>query len=262
MTINPTVPIAGATELPSDHVPNKPLSLDLADINRRFAKAEPEAICQWAAETFGSELIMTSSFGAESMCTIHLANQARPGLKIVVVNTGYLFPETLSFMQEMRQRFNLNIWEFHTQNDPIVWLTVHGENDPRVRNDIERCCGANKNEVFDRAMRTIAPGAWIRGVRADQSATRAEMEHVQWSKRNNCYAISPILKWSVRDIHAYMKKHDLPYHPLWELGYTSIGCNPITCTAPIGLGDDNRGGRWSGIDKSECGIHLDDGAGI
>ncbi len=205
---------------------------------------------------------MTSSFGAESMCTIHMATQIKPDIKIVVVNTGYLFPETLTFMAQMRQRFNLNVWEYHSHNDPIVWLTVNGEPDPRVRENVDACCAANKNEVFDRAMRELAPDAWIRGIRADQSEMRSSVLPVQWSSRNNCYAISPILKWSARDIYLYMKKFDLPYHPLWEKGYTSIGCNPATCTRAVDPEDDQRSGRWSGTEKTECGIHLDQGAGI
>lgn len=235
---------------------------ELAEINARFVTADPLEICRWAAERFGPRLIMTSSFGAESMCSIHLATQVKPDIKIVFVNTGYLFPETITFMETLRRRFQLNIWEYHTRNDPLVWLTVHGEPDPRVRQDVDACCAANKNEVFDRAMRELAPAAWIRGVRADQSATRAAMQTVQWSKRNECYAVSPILKWTARDIYLYMKKFNLPYHPLWERGYTSIGCNPITCTRAADADDDQRSGRWAGTDKKECGIHLDQGAGI
>ena len=234
----------------------------LAAINARFATADPLEICRWAGGQFGDRLIMTSSFGAESMCAIHLATQVKPDIKIVVVNTGYLFPETLAFMEQMRRRYHLNVWEYHTRNDPVVWLTVHGEPDPRVRQNVDACCAANKNEVFDRAVKELSPAAWIRGVRADQSATRAAMQCVQWSARNNCYAVSPLLKWSARDIHRYMKKFDLPHHPLWEKGYTSIGCNPATCTRPVGLEGDQRSGRWAGTDKKECGIHLDEGAGI
>lgn len=238
------------------------LELDLPALNGRLGNAAPQEIMHWAAATFGQRLIMTSSFGAESMCTLHMAAAIRPDIRIVFVNTGYLFPETLVFMEEMRRRFNLNIWEYHTRNDPVVWLTVHGEPDPHVRQDVEACCAANKNEVFDRAMREMAPQAWIRGVRAEQSETRAGMQVVQWSKRNGCYAVSPILRWTARDIHGYMKQHDLPYHPLWSKGYVSIGCNPATCTRPVGDGADQRSGRWSGTDKKECGIHLDQGAGI
>jgi phosphoadenosine phosphosulfate reductase len=186
----------------------------------------------------------------------------KPDIKIVIVNTGYLFHETLVFMEEMRNRFHLNILEYRTKNDPVVWLSVNGEPDPRVRNNVEACCAANKNEVFDRAMKEIAPAAWIRGVRADQSKERSKMKHLQWSARNNCWAVSPILRWTNRDVFYYMKQHNLPHHPLWEKGYVSIGCNPATCTRAVGEGDDQRAGRWSGMEKTECGIHLDHAAGI
>ncbi|HVX85011.1 MAG TPA: phosphoadenylyl-sulfate reductase [Phycisphaerae bacterium] len=248
-------------------------SADLDVLNARLAPLHPREIIRWAYDAFGSPhaadgaqprggLIMTSSFGADSLCSIHLATQVFPDIPIVVINTGYLFPETLEFLAEMRERFQLNIREFHTRNDPLTWLSINGEPDPAHRHNVEACCAANKNEVMDRAMHTLAPEAWIRGVRADQSQTRAQMQIVQWSPRNNCYAISPILRWSSRDVFYYMKEHNLPHHPLWEKGYLSIGCNPLTCTRPVGSEDDARAGRWSGTDKKECGIHLDAGANI
>lgn len=235
---------------------------DVASLNVRFNKAHPTEIIRWAADLFHDGLVMTSSFGADSMCSIHLAAQIKPDIRIIVINTGYLFPETLQFMEEMRNRFNLNIREYHTRNDPVVWLSINGEPDPRVRNNVDACCAANKNEVMDRAMKEIAPTAWLRGVRADQSEERGKMNIVQWSRRNSCWAISPIFRWNSRDIYYYMKEHDLPHNPLWEKGYLSIGCNPATCTRAIGAGDDERSGRWSGTAKKECGIHLDAGADI
>jgi phosphoadenosine phosphosulfate reductase len=232
------------------------------ELNARFDRATPQEIIAWAAQFFGDGLAMTSSFGADSMSTIHLATQIKPDIRIVVVNTGYLFPETLTFMEEMRRAYRLNVLEFHTKNDPVVWLSINGEPDPRVRNNRDACCAANKNEVTDRAFREIAPLAYLRGIRADQTAERAQMKIVQWSSRFNCWAISPILRWSSRDVFRYMKEHTLPHHPLWEQGYTSIGCNPETCTRPVGAGEDERAGRWAGSDKKECGINLDLGRDI
>ncbi len=235
---------------------------EVENLNTRFAGAHPVDMGRWAAETFGRGLVMTSSFGAESMCAIHMMISAMPDIPILFVNTGYLFPQTLAFMEQMRRRYSLNVLEYHTFNDPVVWLTVNGEPDPRRRNNVDACCAANKNEVFDRAMRELAPAAWIRGVRAHQSDHRSKMKVVEYSRRVNAWAISPLLGWSHRQIFDYMKQHQLPHHPMWELGYVSIGCNPETCTRPIGMEDDHRSGRWAGLDKKECGIHLDQGAGI
>ncbi len=248
---------AGALSDPAAISPDR-----LAALNAEFDSAHPSRILAWAAAEFGDGLAMTSSFGADSMCTLHLATQALPDIRIIVINTGFLFPETLAFMEEMRALYHLNIREFRTKNDPTVWLSVNGEPDPRFRNNVPACCAANKNEVIDRAMRELAPAGWIRGVRADQSAERAKMNILQWSDRHRCWAISPILRWSSREVFRYMKEHELPHHPLWERGYTSIGCNPETCTRPVGADEDQRAGRWAGSDKKECGIHLDLGSGI
>jgi phosphoadenosine phosphosulfate reductase len=230
--------------------------------NARLEQAEPRVIAGWACATFGARLAMTSSFGADAMCMIHLATRALPSIRIIFVNTGYLFPETLAFMEEMRQKYHLHVREFHTRHDPVAWLTVNGEPDPRVRNNVPACCGANKNPVMDRAMAALQPAAYLRGVRADQTAERAGMKIVEWMERYRAWAISPLLRWSSRQVFDYMRQNDLPHHPLWEQGYTSIGCNPVTCTRPVSLGEDDRAGRWAGTGKKECGINLDLGKDI
>lgn len=235
---------------------------DAEALNARFETAHPSEIVRWAAGLFSNRLVMTSSFGADSMCTIHLATQVMPEIKIIVVNTGYLFPETLAFMEEMRTRYKLNVAEYHTRNDPIVWLTVNGENDPRMRNNRDACCAANKDAVMDRAMADLQPAAYLRGVRGSQTAQRGKMKFIEWMSRYHCWAISPILRWTSRDVYYYMKEHGLEHHPLVEKGYVSIGCNPLTCTRAVGAGEDERAGRWAGSDKKECGINLDLGSDI
>jgi phosphoadenosine phosphosulfate reductase len=205
---------------------------------------------------------MSSSFGAESAVLLHMASQAQPGIKVVFVDTGYLFPETWGFMEELRRRLDLNVWVYRTRNDPIAYLQQAGETDPTWRGNVEGCCAANKNEPFDRAMKELAPSAWLRGIRRNQAETRKARQYAEWSSRYNCYAVSPLLDWGGREIHAYLKQHDLPYHPLYEKGYASIGCNPLACTRPITLGEDPRAGRWTGKGKVECGLHLDAGSGI
>ena len=113
-------------------------------------------------------------------------------------------------------------------------------------------------------MNDLRPRAWLRGIRRHQAETRKEKPFIEFSPRYDCYAISPILKWGAREIHAYMKKHDLPYHPLVEKGYLSIGCNPLSCTRSVMPGEDPRAGRWAGQGKLECGINLNslDSAGL
>ena len=232
-------------------------AIDLPTINAMLEKSSPEEVVQWASGWFGhSDILMSSSFGAESAVLLHMATQVVPDIKIVFVNTGYLFPETHAFMEQLRLRLNLNVWTYRTHTDPIAYLHAAGE-EPNWRKDIDRCCGINKNEPFDRAMRELRPLAWLRGIRRNQAETRADRQFVERSKRFDTYAISPLLNMDRRATHAYLKKYDLPYHPLFDQGYSSIGCNPLSCTRPIQIGEDPRAGRWSGGNKIECGINVD-----
>jgi phosphoadenosine phosphosulfate reductase len=185
-----------------------------------------------------------------------MASRALPRIRVIMVDTGYLFPETFQHMEALRKRLDLNVWVYRTRNDPIAYLHAAGEENPTFRHDRDACCAVNKNEPMNRAMKELAPRAWLRGIRRNQTTDRKSAGFVDWAPRYNCYAISPLLNWSTRDIFAYMKKHDLPYHPLYEKGYTSIGCNPLSCTRPIQAGEDDRAGRWSGTGKVECGINL------
>ena len=235
----------------------EPPNLNLAETNAALDGRSPPQIVQWAADTFGDQLIMTSSFGAESAILIHMAATVMPRIRIVMVDTGYLFPETHTLMADLRAKMDLNIWTYRTRHDPIRYLQDADEEDPSWRKSVENCCAVNKNEPFDRAMKELAPAAWLRGIRRDQAETRQSRQIVEWSKRNNCYAISPLLPWTGKDIGLYMKQHGLPYHPLVAQGYLSIGCNPLSCTRPVQAGEDPRSGRWAGQSKTECGLHVD-----
>jgi phosphoadenosine phosphosulfate reductase len=230
--------------------------LDLPAINQMLEKSPPQDIVRWASAEFGQDLVMSSSFGADSAVLLHMATQVLPGIRIIMIDTGYLFPETWTFMEQLRLRLNLNVWVYRTRNDPFAYLHKAGEENPTWRKDVEACCAANKNEPFERALADLKPQAWLRGVRRHQSESRQSTPFVEWSPRYNCHAISPLLTWTGREIHAYMKQHDLPYHPLRDKGYLSVGCNPLSCTRPITAGEDPRAGRWSGQDKTECGINL------
>ena len=230
--------------------------LDLPPLNAMFEKSDPSRIVSWAAAQFGQDLVMTSSFGGESALLLHMATQIVPGIRVLMIDTGYLFPETWQHMEALRRRLDLNVWVYRTKNDPIAWLRHAGEENPAWRKDVDACCAANKIEPMERAMKELAPKAWLRGIRRNQSETRKNTPFIEWSPRYNCHAVSPLLNWTGREIYAYMKKHDLPFHPLYEKGYLSIGCNPLSCTRPVQPGEDPRSGRWADAQKVECGINL------
>jgi phosphoadenosine phosphosulfate reductase len=232
--------------------------LDLATLNPMLSASRPDQIVAWAAAEFGSDILMSSSFGAESALLLHVATRVLPEIRVIFIDTGYLFPETFAFMEQLRRRYDLNVWTYRTRNDPFEYLKRVGETDPLWRTNVDACCAANKNEPFERAMKELGPKAWLRGIRRNQADTRKEVETLEWSRRYGCYAISPLLNWTGKEIHAYMKEHDLPYHPLYEKGYLSIGCNPQSCTRSVQVGEDARSGRWVGQAKAECGINLVD----
>jgi phosphoadenosine phosphosulfate reductase len=230
--------------------------IDVESLNREFERASPQKILGWAVTTFGNDLVMSSSFGAESAVLLHMVSQIAPQTRVIFVDTGYLFPETYAFMEQLRHRLNLNVWIYRTRNDPVVYLSVHGEGDPTLRRDIESCCAENKNEPFARAMAEQTHQAWLRGIRRAQADSRRDRHFIEWSRRYSCWAISPLLNMSTKDAYAYLKANKLPLHPLVDRGYLSIGCNPLTCTRPVIAGEDPRAGRWSGSNKTECGVNL------
>lgn len=234
-------------------------SLGLAELNSAFEASDPEKVVRWANAQFSDDLIMTSSFGADSAVLLHMASLAKPDIRVIMVDTGFLFPETFQHMEDLRRRLSLNVWVYRTRKDPIEYLEEIGEEDPRYRHNRDACCAVNKNEPIERAMSEMKPRAWLRGIRRNQTAERKKAHFVEWSQRFNCYAISPLLNWSTRDIFRYMKKHELPHHPLYSQGFVSIGCNPLSCTRAVQPGEDDRAGRWSDSAKSECGINFTSG---
>ena len=241
----------------------QPRQLEVDALNAMFEKEPPSNIIKWATAEFGDDLVMWSSFGDQAVVLIHLAIQAKPDIKIVFIDTGYLFPETHQFMEQLRKRFNLNVWTYRTRNDPFAYLHAAGEENPTWRKDIDACCRANKNEPMERAMHDLKPRAWLRGIRREQAESRRNARFIEWSPRYGLYSIAPMLNWTSKDVGLYMKAHDLPYHPLVDQGYLSIGCNPLSCTQPVQLGTgDARSGRWAGKGKLECGINSLDSAGL
>jgi phosphoadenosine phosphosulfate reductase len=189
-----------------------------------------------------------------------MATQVLPRIRIVFVDTGYLFPETHQFMEELRQRSTSTSGPIGPQR-PDRLPRQAGEDEPMLRKNVDACCGANKNEPFERAMEQLKPKAWLRGIRRQQATRRGEADRRMVPPLRLLRRL-PLLTWTQRDIHAYMKSTTSPTTPLRK-GYASIGCNPLTCTRPIQIGEDPRAGRWAGTRKIECGLHLEgDGAGI
>lgn len=224
--------------------------LDLDVLNARLETASTEDILRWAWETFAPEVAATSSFQTQSVPLLHLISRVCPEMPVIFIDTGFHFPETLTFRDQLQARYHLNIQVIRPTVTQSELIDEHGE--PLYRRDPDLCCYINKVQPLEWVMARMH--GWVSGVRRDQTATRQAMQVLQ-RKRVDLVEIHPMLNWTKADIAAYRAAHDLPEHPLTRLGYTSIGCAP--CTRPVFLGEDERAGRWAGTDKKECGLHLD-----
>lgn len=230
--------------------PPKPL-LDLDAVNVELKDASPVEVLEWTHHTFGEDIVLTSSFGAESALMLHLVSQVVPRVRVVFLDTGYLFPETYQFAEELTHRFQLDVRVYAPAVSAARQEALYGKLWEGNQEDLERYQQLNKVEPMDRAIRELAPGAWIAGLRGKQTSFRAGLRKVELS--DGVYKVHPILGFSEEDVHHYMRANDLPYHPLYRRGYRSIG--DVHSTTPTREGEDPRAGRRLGA-HSECGIHL------
>ena len=213
-------------------------------------RAGAEERVRWADERFGKELVLSTSFGTQSAVMLHLVTQVRPDIPVVFVDTGYLFEETYRFAEELRERFELNLKVVTPLWTPARQEAVHGRRWEQGLEGLEAYNRDNKVEPMNRALRELGAVAWLSGLRRSQAKSRAELPVVQ--KQNRTVKIHPIIDWTEKQIYDYMKAHDLPFHPLWEKGYVSVG--DWHSTAPLTPGMSEEETRFNGI-KRECGLH-------
>jgi phosphoadenosine phosphosulfate reductase len=224
-------------------------SLDYAQLNDRFEKASSQEIVRWAVEEL-SPLCVSTSFGAESAVLLHLVTQIKPDLPVLFTNTGFHFKETLEHRDKLVAKLHLNLRELKPEMPTAEFLAKNGK---LYERDPDSCCAQNKIAPFEKAITDYH--GWITGIRRQQASTRQKASFVE-SYRDKLVKVNPLLNWTSKMFWDYAKQYDLPYHPLWEKGYLSIGCSPETCTRPVLAGEDARAGRWAGQNKIECGLHT------
>lgn len=229
---------------------NKP-RLDLEQANQYLQGATAPAIVQWAMNHFGERLILTSSFGAQSALMLHLVTQVAPNIPVVFIDTGYLFPETYRFAQELTDRLKLNLKVYQPLITPARQEALYGKLWEDGPEGMDKYHQINKIEPMDRAIHELHVAAWLAGLRRQQTDLRSSLRPIEL--QDGLYKVHPILDWTTKDVHEYLKKHSLPYHPLYEKGYKSIG--DVHLTRPITAGQDERSGRFGGL-KQECGLHV------
>lgn len=225
---------------------------DLDALNARLARCSAEERVAWALAHGPAEAALSSSFGAQSAVALHMLSRQKPDIPVILIDTGYLFPETYRFADELTERLQLNLKVFR----PLVsraWMEArHGRLWEQGVVGIEQYNSLRKVEPMRRALDELNVGTWFTGLRRQQSASRAQTPIVQ--QRGERYKISPIADWSDRDVWGYLKAHDLPYHPLWAQGYVSIGDFHTTRRWEPGMREEDT--RFFGL-KRECGIHED-----
>lgn len=234
-----------------DLTPATPDDLDLDRVNRDLEGAGAEAVIRWAHARYGNQLVMSSSFGATAAVMLHLVATAAPGMPILCIDTGYLFPETYTFAEQLERRFGLNLKWYSATMTQARQEALYGKLWDQGDEGVKRYLYLNKVEPMQRALRDVGATAWLAGLRADQTEHRAGLRRVD--RQDGRIKIHPILDWTEDDVNAYMEKHDLPYHPLYAEGYKSIGDHHSTL--PVVEGMDARAGRILGT-KRECGLHL------
>lgn len=246
---SPQEPLPGA--LAADP-PLQPTEAYLAELRRhdeRLDGATPQEILQWAVEQYAPRFTMATAFGPEGMTIIHMLAEVAPETPIFNLETGYQFKETLELRERVKQRYGIEVEFKYPEQTVAAYEATHGG--PLYNSDSNRCCFDRKIKVLQKA--ACGMHAWASAIRRDQSPDRAKTPIVGWDKKFQLVKISPLANWSKSDVWKLISDQDIPYNPLHDQGYTSIGCAP--CTRAVLFGEDERAGRWSGTQKTECGLH-------
>ena len=221
-----------------------------ADVQAEAETWSPERILRWAFDTFQRGVAIASAFGAEGMVLIDMASRIRPDVRVFTLDTEFLFPETYDLMERVEQRYRVKIERVYSALTPEEQERIHG---PALWNrDPDRCCHLRKIEPLK--MKLAGLRAWITAIRRSQTAARSSAGKVEWDEKFQLLKINPLADWTTEKVWHYLGKHDVPYNPLHERNYPSIGCTH--CTRAVRAGEDARAGRWANFQKTECGLHT------
>ncbi|HJR63732.1 MAG TPA: phosphoadenylyl-sulfate reductase [Gemmatimonadaceae bacterium] len=221
--------------------------LSAADIRARadeLRHRHPEEILAWSVREFPGRIAVTLSFGGVGVILAHMLSRIGRRLPVIFLDTGFLFEETHAFKDTLVRRYGLEVVTMRPLSDP----------GPLYQTDPDRCCAIRKVEPMERAIRDY--DAWVSAIRRDQGASRGSTDVVEHHDVDGraLIKVHPLALWSRADVWRYIHENDVPYHPLLDQGYSSLGCWP--CTRRTQQGEDERAGRWSGTGKTECGLHT------
>lgn len=224
----------------------------------RLAELQPEAeawtpqhVLKWAFDSFGGSVAISSAFGPEGMAVIDMASRLLGAdLRLFTLDTEFLFPETYALMERIEQRYGITIERVYPAQSPEEQQCVHGA--ALWSRNPDLCCNLRKVEPLRRKLSSLA--AWITSIRRDQTPARSGAHKIEWDAKFELVKINPIADWTTKQVWQYIRDHDVPYNPLHDRDYPSIGCTH--CTRSVAPGEDDRAGRWAGFAKNECGLHV------
>ncbi|WP_279048620.1 phosphoadenosine phosphosulfate reductase [Cedecea davisae] len=222
----------------------------LAEVNAQLEKLSAQERVSWALDNLPGEFVLSSSFGIQAAVCLHLVTQQRPDIPVILTDTGYLFPETYQFIDELTEKLKLNLQVFRAAESPAWQEARYGKLWEQGVEGIERYNDINKVEPMNRAMATLGAQTWFAGLRREQSGSRAHLPVL--AVQREVFKILPIIDWDNRTVYQYLTEHGLKYHPLWDQGYLSVGDTHTTRKWEPGMAEEET--RFFGL-KRECGLH-------
>jgi phosphoadenosine phosphosulfate reductase len=261
MTLAPNVPPLRVVSADADGPPSPletadgrlvPTSELLAELDRQsqaLEGASPQEILHWASERFAPKFTMATAFGPEGMVILAMLAKVAPQTPVFNLDTGYQFKETLELRETVAKRYGIVVELKQPESTVEEFEKQNGG--PLYKSNPDQCCFVRKVQVLEKAV--LGQHAWASAIRRDQSPDRASSPIVGWDKKFGLVKVSPLANWTKKQVWEFITTNDVPYNPLHDDGYTSIGCWP--CTRAVMIGEDERAGRWSGFTKTECGLH-------
>jgi phosphoadenosine phosphosulfate reductase len=223
----------------------------LDQVNQQLEPMSAVERIQWALENLPGQHALTSSFGIQSAVMLHLVSRIQPDIPVILIDTGYLFNETYQFIDQLQTQLKLNIRAYRSLVSPAWQEAREGQLWLQGKQGLERYNYTNKVEPMNRALRELNVGTWFAGLRRDQSSTRETLPVLRVQKGK--FKFHPIIDWHKRDVHHYLVQYELPYHPLWEKGYSSVGDTHTSRPLQPGMSDEQS--RFFGLQR-ECGLHT------
>ena len=225
---------------------------DFKAVSDSFEARQPQDMLAYAIEKYHPQIVLACSFGAEDVVLVDMVHRINPNVPLFYLDTDFLFPETYTTRDRVIERYGLQpaqVIPVKSLLTPQQQVNVYG--DRLWERDPDQCCQLRKVEPLTRILKNY--DAWITGIRRDQAPSRATAGLIEWDQKFELVKVNPLARWTWADVWTYIKVYEVPYNPLHDQNYPSIGCT--YCTAPVAPGDDPRAGRWKNFTKTECGLH-------